>query len=360
MFPGIGDTVREPQWLWAAVIGWILVLSSWRQLILIKGAMFSCGWAVFLGGWILYLAARAVFSPRPLGAFFILAFPLAVALGAFAILSGRGRYKEQDLYAVLMAITVLQFGIGSLQMLGLDPLFTRGTVKGLSERLPAGFLGQHTFYGLFMAWLGWIWIVNRKYLLAFVSVLAMLAAKSAFALASFFFALLWFVWCRGWKKSSSLLALAGFLGGAFLFLYGDDHPGFFSHNGRLHIWVYSINAIAEQPWLGYGVGEFSREFPAYHQVLGDMRWEEAHNELIEYVFNVGILGLLAVIPFLGSVLVRAWRLPMSKEKEIAVGTLLILGVNSMGNFPLQLAPFALLGIYSVVWILLAGPDHSRL
>lgn len=350
VLPGVGDSVRGPQWLWAAGGG--LLLAAARLCVqgreLGRALARTVPESAFLG--LGYLVIRSCFGD-PARAFTVLGFLLAATFGVLSAAHAPMRPEKKSLVVVLAALTLLHALFGALQMLGLDPLFSPAIVQGLEPRLPAGFTGHHTLFGLLMALLAWFWLNERRVLPFLLCAGFVVASKSAFSLASLGSGMLWFAYCRGWRKSS---LAAGLLAGitAFFFFLSSDAPGdFFFHNGRLPVWVYAFNAISEQPWLGYGIGEFSREFPAYHQVLQDKRWEEAHNELIEYVFNVGLIGVLAVLPFVVNVATRLWRMPMTPAKELAGGTLLMIGVNAMGSFPLQIAPFATLAIYSVAWIL---------
>lgn len=351
-WPGFGDSVREPQWVWAATGGIALALASdprrWP------------GPPEALIVWILYLLILGVAGPDPYYALTTLAFPAAVGAGAWGVMAARRFPSESALTRVLLAVTLLQLSLGVLQVLDADPFFTHREVTGLEPGLPGGFAGHHTMYGLVLALFSYWWLVKRKWVLAALCALAVLSTKSAFALASLFFGGLWFAWCRGWKKSAAAAGTAAVTIGAWLFLSSDRPGDFFFHNGRLPVWIYALKAMGEKPWLGYGVGGFSRVFPRYYQVLEDKRWREAHNELLEYTFNTGIIGLLAMLPVAVLIAARLRKLAPGQGKEIAVGTLLMLAVNSVGSFPLQIAPFATLAIYSLAWVV-ASPrgDTAR-
>lgn len=312
------------------------------------------GWLLV---WLIYLVIR-IFAEEHWAALPILLFPAAVYGGAVSTLAAPGLWEGRGWVRVAAAVTMVQLGFGAMQIAGVDPLFSRAAVAGLEGRLPGGFAGHHTFFGLLCAWLAFFWLWRRNYVFALLCAAGVLLTKSAFAGASLVYGLLWFLYCRGKKKLAVLAGSVLLIVGASLFIDSEKPSDFFFHNGRLPIWVYAVNALAERPWLGYGVGEFSKEFPAYHQVLRDKRWEEAHNELIEYVFNTGLVGLLALLPLMIAVLVRLWRIPRSPAKELAVGTLIMLGVNAMGNFPLQIAPFATGAIYALAWILRPLPEDT--
>jgi O-antigen ligase len=309
--------------------------------------------------WFLFLVLRAAFDPQdPARAAQVILAPSLVALGALALFHPSApRLSTWKLRAILLALTLLQAVFGLLQMAGLDPLFSRAFVPGLPELLPGGFTGHHTFFGLLMAWLAFYWLTEKNWAPFLLCVAMVGLTCSVFSLASLLVGLLFFAYERGFRKSTSLLAVGLFVAG-FLFLVNVEYPpGFFHHNGRLDIWVLSISAILQRPLLGYGIGAFSREFP-YQQGIPGMRWEEAHNEAIEYLFNTGLVGVLFLLPFLFSVGRAFYLLPSSKHKELALGTLMIIGANAIGNFPLQLAPFASLAIFSLVWAFSARQPGS--
>lgn len=316
--------------------------------------------------WFAYLAYRLatsdVYYALP-----VVIFPLLVLAGAHAVLRATWRPAVRSVDRTLLAVTVLQLAVGALQIAELDPIFTRAEIPGVPRKVPAGFTGHHTLFGLLMSCLALYWAVRGRVWLGLLCAAAMLATRSAFAAAAFAYGFLWLVWYRvpGLRLVTVLTAASAALAGAWLFISSESQADFFYHNGRLHIWTYAVSTIFERPWLGYGIGEFSREFNLYHQpalsILGSTRWREAHNELVEYVFNVGFLGLLAFLPFAFLVARRIWRTPRSEEKELAVGLLVMLAVNAMGSFPLQIAPFATLAIYAVAWALrpLPGDTHAE-
>lgn len=359
MWSGFGDTVREPQWLWAGVGAAILALLHLSLFKKKEWGELACAlpWSAWV--WFLFL----LLLPLGVGgygrAYPILLAPALVLLCALAMFLSPLSLSRRRLLQVFFAVTVVQLSLGLLQIFNMDPFFYRAPVPGLGGMPPpAGFAGQHTLYGLLAAWLAYLWLMERRWGLLLLCVAAVLLTKSAFALASLGAAFLWFGYCRGYKKSASTIALICVCVGAHFFITSEGFHDFFYHNGRLFVWVLAVRALMLQPWLGFGIGGFSKDFHRHHQGIADMRWEEAHNEWIEYAFNTGVVGVLFLLPFLFSVGYRFLKLPVSREKELVVGTMVVLGVNSMGNFPLQIAPFACLAIFALAWVYTRGREPA--
>lgn len=357
VFPGVGDSVRDPQWLWAAAGGALLGalhfcssgISSWRN------ALKCLPWCFHF--WLSYLLVRAIYSEDPVRALLILVFPLLVLFGGLGVFNSSFSFHRKWILGSILVVTLIQVLFGILQLLGMDPIFRRALTQ--TENLPAGFLGQHMFFGLLMAWLAFFWLLNRRWPLFVLCGLMVYLTHSSFAVASLTVGILWAWFCHGYRKSACALGAVLLTAGFTLFLYADGRFYFLNDNDRLKIWAMSLSAIGERPLLGYGIGAFSREFPAYHQGYSFIRFEEAHNEWIEYIFNAGFAGALALLPLIFYIGKALYKLPGSPEKEFAVGTLLIIGVNSAGSFPLQLAPFASLVIFALAWLLRAEGELTR-
>ena len=155
------------------------------------------------------------------------------------------------------------------------------------------------------------------------------------------------------KKSWRLLAAAvGIcllvcLAGMLLFSLKPD-----SARGRLFMWRMSARAVAEKPWSGYGLGNFSAAYgeaqAGYFAAGGYTEWEErvagspeyAFNEYVQSAVEMGIpltLGLVALLVGCGYV---GWW----KHRYGVCGALLSLGVFAFSSYPLQLPVFLVTGV----------------
>lgn len=95
----------------------------------------------------------------------------------------------------------------------------------------------------------------------------------------------------------------------------------FKHSERYEIWRFWMERIAEKPLTGVG---FGRDLPQL--VYADMKpgeWHalmfaHAHNVLLNYALQLGIVGLAAFLFLLGALLRRFWRLYRSPIEEASL------------------------------------------
>lgn len=95
----------------------------------------------------------------------------------------------------------------------------------------------------------------------------------------------------------------------------------FEHSERYDIWRFWVARIAEKPLTGIG---FGRDLP--HYVYTDMKPKEwhalmfahAHNVLLNYALQLGIVGLAAFMFLLGALVHRFWRLYRSPLEEASL------------------------------------------
>ncbi len=128
---------------------------------------------------------------------------------------------------------------------------------------------------------------------------------------------------------------------------------------RVDLYKVVWEIIKDHPWLGIGLGQLGIQFPAYQA----KPWppadypqhpytfsEHAHNEFLQFLAEGGVPGLFLFLALLVAyaVSVRGFlKNPSSKddEKEFLIGIvggIIALLVQSLSNFPLQVAPTAVL------------------
>jgi O-antigen ligase len=115
--------------------------------------------------------------------------------------------------------------------------------------------------------------------------------------------------------------------------YLDSEPdkGGSSMGQRYSFWENSLKLIAEKPLIGYGTGSFSKEYQriAHGEKITT---HNPHNEFLMIIIQLGLLGLLVYLGFLGSQYYCAKALP-NPEKWLAQGILLCLLITSCFNTP---------------------------
>lgn len=95
----------------------------------------------------------------------------------------------------------------------------------------------------------------------------------------------------------------------------------FGNSERYRIWNFWLERIAERPWAGVG---FGRDLP--HSVHADLRPKEwtvlmfahAHNLFLNYVLQLGIGGLVALLLLLGALLREFWRIRRAPAPDAGI------------------------------------------
>ncbi len=121
-------------------------------------------------------------------------------------------------------------------------------------------------------------------------------------------------------------------------------------------YAYNLNGLKmflDNPITGWGLGSFHKIYPKYNHVwmetprVGfaiDARPQRAHNDWLEAFIELGVLGGLLLVGIFVSSLWVAFRLVHNASTKpqdkvlfagIAVG-LVALGINALGDFPLQM------------------------
>jgi O-antigen ligase len=101
--------------------------------------------------------------------------------------------------------------------------------------------------------------------------------------------------------------------------------------GNITIWQKldkpeTLRVLNCNPLFGYGFGNFAMVFPHYPPNPGfntGEKFSHAHNDYIEALFDLGIIGVVFLLLLLGSLLQRFRR--VVKNKEFVVISLCLLG-----------------------------------
>lgn len=128
-----------------------------------------------------------------------------------------------------------------------------------------------------------------------------------------------------------------------LLLAGDRQIELLNNNGRVAIWLQTLHAVYESPWVGYGWNQtpVAQAVGALHSP-GDLAFTNAHNIFLDLFAWVGLpLGSLISMGF-GSWLYTRVRLVNSTGAIYAMTMLLPFLVHSMLEFPFAYAYFLLM------------------
>jgi len=310
-------------------------------------------------------------------------------LATMVFVSSRGYSYEKALrYALLAGTLTALYGI--IQSLGVD----RGNWTTQFERRAFATLGNPDYLGGYLAALlplsfvlllrdygkksAWLWL-NATLLMGAALFATRVRGAEVAALAGLLCAAVTLAtpWGRELAQRNRLLlkvclALVLGLGGIWL----ASHWNSFSRSEqsvqqRLDIYRVTWEIVEDHPWFGIGLGQLGAQIPAYQA----KPWapsdypshpytytEHVHNEFLQFWAEGGLPGLLLFLAVLGAF---AWTVsrflinPESKteDKKLLIGVVggvVALLVQSLSNFPLQVAPTAIL-----FGLLLAGPLAMR-
>jgi O-antigen ligase len=251
-------------------------------------------------------------------------------------------------------LTLLAALYGLLQKAGLDfvPLFAQ---SGSSDRIFATF-GNPNVYAAFLVLTAGVVLLGpvtpRKYpgesvvrILLLVFLFAnLIFSESRSGFLGFtlgFFLMVFLIGARAyrdprWKFGIILLTLLVMMAGVTLGLKIGARP-----TERLEVWKCAFQMALAKPLRGWGIGQFSLNFGPYMtpELAGQMQKdntfaEHVHNELLELIVELGLVGLSMACLFWVRLVERAFRklfLARGGETQPPDGTLgLIVGLSGVG------------------------------
>lgn len=132
---------------------------------------------------------------------------------------------------------------------------------------------------------------------------------------------------------------------------------------RLKVYRATLEAIADRPLLGFGLGSFEDVFPSYRGAEfqpRDMNYDYAHNIFLELTFESGIPGALALIALVALAAgVCVWGARHRQRNEfipvVGAAATALVAIHGMVDFSLQIPAIAatyalMLGVaYSQAW-----------
>lgn len=145
-----------------------------------------------------------------------------------------------------------------------------------------------------------------------------------------------------------LVALAG------LFFARADWPKLFHGDAdRWTWWWTALRAFSSHPWLGVGPGAFAEAYPAFRAAPWGLNSLYAHNFVLEFLAERGLLGAGALFLLMGTFLVRARR-------TVSGGAGLFLGLTGFCVYNLFHIGFS---FPALLWLFflaagLAGPEED--
>jgi len=206
-----------------------------------------------------------------------------------------GTYANKDHYAGLLEMTLpltIMYGIA---------LLYRGRVRGV-------FSTSSTFKAcgvLSLAAVTLLAITFSFSRMGFVSMLGSLFVMGALAVGSKL---------RGWRRWPALMGLAVLILLVFVFLPPDELVQRFGQirsdattEGRWPIWKDTLDLIRAYPLFGCGMGNYYPGLLKYQTSQLGWAWLEAHNDYLQLLSELGVIGFLIPTALMAAVFVRAAR-----------------------------------------------------
>jgi O-antigen ligase len=107
------------------------------------------------------------------------------------------------------------------------------------------------------------------------------------------------IYLKAWRRAI-IVAVLGFIGAIFALLLIEQYAGSrfatlmtdYSSHDRFKVYGWSLQAIKDNPWLGYGLNSFASVYRLYEQDM-IVLFERAHSDVLESLVDLGVpFGLL--------------------------------------------------------------------
>jgi len=102
---------------------------------------------------------------------------------------------------------------------------------------------------------------------------------------------------------------------------------------RLHFWVMSLEAVAERPVTGYGVGSWHQQFnrlQADKVIPGTEHVRNPHQEFLLWGVQTGIGGMILLLAAFAAMARDAWAFD-TLERQAALSVVVVLAVSALFN-----------------------------
>jgi O-antigen ligase len=193
-----------------------------------------------------------------------------------------------------------------------------------------------------------------------VLVAGLVASGSRGGVSAFGLAALVLPFASGRRRTTAVaVALLAGLGIAWIGL--GDIVGAFETRGitgsRVDLWVDMLPMVPDFPVFGVGLNAFSSAYPLYQTIWLTDWIGEAHNDYLQVLLDLGVVGALLAGPFLLLVLRAAWRGAPRGGLDLGLfGALLALAVHNLVDFNGQIPANA--ATWTALAALALNAEHS--
>lgn len=214
-----------------------------------------------------------------------------------------------------------------------------------------------------IAWISLVWVRRPALYLAVTAAIIFLLlavgsrAGMAISCGLTVICLIWF-----WPKRTPAIAIVGLALVTALILAMLASSHFFGagtgDNQRVAMYLTTIRAISDHWFAGAGLGSFTHVYPdfeARRDIVGTVA-NHAHNDYLEIMLEVGILGLILIVCYF-ALLMRHFR--RNRLAEAAMLSIVALSIHSLVDYPLRTLALAVPFGFLSALILSSLPHRSQ-
>lgn len=123
---------------------------------------------------------------------------------------------------------------------------------------------------------------------------------------------------------------------------------------RFEAYPLILDAIAERPWSGYGLGSFDTAFRAFRDESFPYLFSRAHSDYLELAMDVGWPAAVAMVTAFVLLLMAAWRASRIRTQYelalLSVAATVQIGIHSAVDFGMQIPAV----VYAYLLVALVG------
>lgn len=282
------------------------------------------------------------------------------------------------IYRSMIGMSALQFLLIILQRSNMDPFFHQINHENLSETV--GFVGSHNQLGIYYAAVS-PFLLQLSLFLFPIALIAIFFTHCSTTAVGLIVGTFFYFACFKYKI---LWVIAPFLLICVFFWPKFDSFGE-SFKERINIWKLTFDQVGSgkavmdaggglnhivtcNPLTGFGLGSFLMISPLTQWVMLDKnikkesrpqhRYEHAHNDLIEYIFEFGIIGIPILLLIIGDILFKFITTLKTNMLIMVFSSLIAQIVCSFGVYVIH-APVSFFMLCLTIGLFYAEVNHAR-
>lgn len=273
-------------------------------------------------------------------------FNMFLGIMAMKIIAERIDLDVRWIGKLFIGLALVNICLIALQVANIDPIFQNINYDKMSRVDVVGFMGARFALGCIGALMTpFVFAVSPWACIVLLPLLYY--GQSSTAVAAFALCFMFLMW---FKNKWAFWGLVGaFTAGAVCYVVFLDYPtGQFMK--RLKIWWYGINLMKAHPWFGHGLGGWAKmNINSIQQNGVPEQWVWAHNEYLQFLFEMGAVGTVFLYSFLKN-FIKNIDLAISSQR-VMVAASIVLGMLCVFHFPFHIGRLASISIVIVALML---------